>query len=69
MNQQVNVLSLVSYKFLPPDMGGQKGIAFFNHYLSKETNLLCVTVQENDKTEAEGYPIKKLLGNNTKISF
>jgi len=63
MNQPVNVLSLVSYKFLPPDMGGQKGIAFFNHYLSKETNLLCVTVQENDKTEAEGYPIKKLLGN------
>ena len=63
MNQQVNVLSLVSYKFLPPDMGGQKGIAFFNRYLSKETNLLCVTVQENDKTEAEGYPVKKLLSN------
>ncbi len=63
MNQPVNVLSLVSYKFLPPDMGGQKGIAFFNRYLSKETNLLCVTVQENDKTESEGYPIKKLLGN------
>lgn len=63
MNQPVNVLSLVSYKFLPPDMGGQKGIAFFNRYISKETNLLCVTVQENDKTEAEGYPIKKLLSN------
>jgi len=63
MNQPVNVLSLVSYKFLPPDMGGQKGIAFFNRYLSKETNLLCVTVQENDKTEVESYPIKKLLSN------
>ncbi len=63
MNQQVNVLSLVSYKFLPPDMGGQKGIAFFNRYLSKEINLLCVTVQENDKTEAEGYPVKKILSN------
>lgn len=63
MNKAVNVLSLVSYKFLPPDMGGQKGIALFNRYLAKKVSLLCVTTQENDKTEAEGYPVKKLLSN------
>jgi glycosyltransferase involved in cell wall biosynthesis len=63
MDKAVNVLSLVSYKFLPPDMGGQKGIAFFNRYLAKKVGLLCVTVQENDKTEAEGYPVIKILSN------
>ena len=44
-------------------MGGQKGIAFFNRSLAERTDLLCVTVQENDKTENEGYPIIKKLGN------
>ena len=63
MNSAVKILSLVSYKFLPPDMGGQKGIAFFNRYLAEKTGLLCATVQENDKTENEGYPVKKILGN------
>lgn len=63
MDKAVNVLSLVSYKFLPPDMGGQKGIAFFNRYLAKKVSLLCATTQENDKTEVEGYPIKKILSN------
>ncbi|HQY11898.1 MAG TPA: glycosyltransferase [Ferruginibacter sp.] len=63
MNSAVKILSLVSYKFLPPDMGGQKGIAFFNRYLAEKTDLLCATVQENDKTENEGYPVKKILGN------
>lgn len=63
MNNQVKVLSLVSYKFLPPDMGGQKGIAFFNRYLSKQTDLYCVTIKENNITNAEGYPVKNILSN------
>src|SRR6478736_6000672 len=57
------VLSLVSYKFLPPDMGGQKGIAFFNRYLSKETDLYCVTIKENEEVYKEGYPVKNILSN------
>lgn len=63
MDKAVKLLSLVSYKFLPPDMGGQKGIAFFNRYLAKKTGLLCVTTQENNKTESEGYPVKNILSN------
>jgi polysaccharide biosynthesis protein PslH len=63
MDKPVKILSLVSYKFLPPDMGGQKGIAFFNRYLSRHTNLTCVTVQENSSTENEGYSIKNILSN------
>lgn len=61
MSSAVKVLSLVSYKFLPPDMGGQKGIAFFNRYLSKKIDLLCVTTQDNTNIEAEGYAVKKML--------
>ena len=63
MNSAVKVLSLVSYKFLPPDMGGQKGIAYFNRYLSKKIDLVCVTTQENTNIETEGYPVKNILSN------
>jgi len=63
MNQPVKVLSLVSYKFLPPDMGGQKGIAFFNRYLAKKLDLLCVTTQENDNIGKEGYRVMNILSN------
>ena len=63
MNKGIKILSLVPYKFLPPDMGGQKGIAFFNRYLSKITNLLCVTTEENNNNHSEGYAIKNILSN------
>ena len=63
MTKVLKILSLVPYKFLPPDMGGQKGIAFFNRYLSKITNLLCVTTEENNSNHSEGYAIKNILSN------
>lgn len=62
MIKAVKVLSLVSYKFLPPHMGGQKGIALFNRYLSKQTNLTCVTIKEN-AGQTEPYPIKTIVSN------
>ena len=64
MDKAVKILSLVSYKFLPPDMGGQKGIAFFNRYLSKQTNLTCVTIKDNSQSLSEGYPVMNILSNN-----
>ncbi len=63
MNKEVKILSLVSYKFLPPDMGGQKGIAFFNRYLSKYVNLRCITIEDNSPDLAEPYPIQNILSN------
>lgn len=63
MEKAVKVLSLVSYKFLPPDMGGQKGIAFFNRYFSKVVDLCCITIKDNTQTGIEGYPIKNILSN------
>ena len=44
-------------------MGGQKGIALFNRYLGKHTNLRCVTIQANEITGAEGYPVQNILSN------
>ena len=63
MDKDVKILSLVSYKIFPPDMGGQKGIAFFNRYLSKHANLTCVTIKSNSQFEKEGYAIKNILNN------
>lgn len=63
METPVKILSLVSYKFLPPEMGGQKGIAYFNRYLSSYANITCVTVLNNDETLREGYQIRKILSN------
>lgn len=61
MQKEVRILSLVSYKFLPPEMGGQRCIAFFNRYMSSIANFRCVTVQDNGQANAEGYPIITIL--------
>ncbi len=45
-------MSLVSYRFLPPRMGGQRGIALFNEFLSRQLPFACITVKAN-----EGYPV------------
>lgn len=59
----IKVLSLVSYPFLPAKVGGQKGIALFNKYLSRHLPLECVTVQKNDPAAAEGYVVHNILSN------
>ncbi|MEO8823575.1 MAG: glycosyltransferase [Ginsengibacter sp.] len=47
-----NVLSIVTYKIFPPKLGGQKGIALFNQYISKEVDLFCFTICDNDPSLA-----------------
>jgi hypothetical protein len=66
--KEIKVLSLVPYPFLPPKMGGQKGIAFFNAFISRELNLVCVSVKNNDTGFAKGYPVKNILSN-SKIRY
>ncbi|HTC00987.1 MAG TPA: glycosyltransferase family 4 protein [Ferruginibacter sp.] len=63
-----NVLSIVSYQFLPAKMGGQKGIAFFNHFFSKEVALTCIATKNNDVNFAEGYQLLNILSN-SKIRY
>lgn len=59
----MKVLSLVSYQFLPPKMGGQKGIALFYQYFSQYVQLSCITIQRNDPAAATGYEIINTLSN------
>jgi hypothetical protein len=58
-----SVVSLVSYPFLPAKVGGQKGIALFSKYFSRYHELVCVTIQNNDPTAAEGYKVLNILSN------
>lgn len=57
------IVSLVSYPFLPAKVGGQKGIALFNKYLARHVRLVCITIQNNDPSEAEGYEVRNILSN------
>lgn len=58
----LKVLSIASYQFLPPLMGGQKGIAFFNRHLAKYVSLTCVTIPANVKAcTDEPYEMIPLL--------
>ena len=59
----INVLSLVSYKTLPAQTGGQRSIALFNKYLSRYVNLVCVTTRANQVTGMEGYQVLNVLSN------
>jgi polysaccharide biosynthesis protein PslH len=59
----VNLLSIVSYHILPAKMGGQKGIALFNEYISKHVNLTCVSIQNNETQLAKGYTFLNTLSN------
>jgi glycosyltransferase involved in cell wall biosynthesis len=57
----IKVLSIVPYKIFPAKVGGQKGIALFNDYLSKICELECVTVKSNDPKYAIGYKVMNVL--------
>jgi polysaccharide biosynthesis protein PslH len=57
----INVLSIVSYNFLPPKMGGQKGIAFFYNFFSQKVNLTCVTTKSNDSSYVKDYTVLPIL--------
>ena len=57
-----NVLSIVTYKIFPAKLGGQKGIALFNQYFSKQVNLFCFTIKENDPSYAS-YKVFNQLEN------
>ncbi len=59
----MNVLSLVSYPFLPARSGGQKGIALFYKYFSSYHQVTIITTKKNDPANAEGYTLLNILSN------
>ena len=44
----MNIISLVSYPFLPARSGGQKGIALFYKYFSSYHSVTIVTTKKNE---------------------
>lgn len=44
----MNILGIISYKVFPAQMGGQKGIADFYQYLSKQANITLAVSKENE---------------------
>ncbi|THU39457.1 glycosyltransferase family 4 protein [Niastella caeni] len=60
--KQVKLASLVSYKILPPVLGGQKGIALFNKYISRHASFTCIATRNNDPQAAE-YEVLNILSN------
>lgn len=55
------VLAIAPYSYLPYFSGGQKFIARFFEWLSRDNNLLVVSVAENDISLAKTYTILPLL--------
>ena len=55
------ILSVVWYKVLPPQFGGQKGIAQFNDFLSAFFPLTCICSSNNEPSGNENYTIKPVL--------
>lgn len=51
----MNVVSIISYPFLPAKSGGQKLISLFYKYFSKYHEVTCVSTKKNDPGLAEGY--------------
>jgi polysaccharide biosynthesis protein PslH len=57
----MNILSLVSYPFLPARSGGQKGIALFYKYFSIHHSVTIVTTKKNQPALAAGYELRNIL--------
>ena len=57
----MNIISLVSYPFLPARSGGQKGIALFYKYFSRYHSVTILSTKKNPPALAEGYELLNIL--------
>lgn len=60
-HKAIKILALIPYQVFPAVMGGQKGIALFYRYLSREVDLTAITTKSNQPDEA--YPVFPILSN------
>lgn len=63
MSSRLKIVSIIPYKILPAKLGGEKGIALFNEYLSREADLTGITTQNNEPSLARGYKLLNILSN------
>ena len=59
--EEIRVLTLISYKFLPANLGGQKNIALFFKFFSSFIPTTCVTVKDNDISLVKEYEIMNII--------
>jgi hypothetical protein len=59
--EEVRVLTLISYKFLPAKLGGQKNIALFFKFFSSLIPTTCVTVKDNDTSCVTEYEVLNII--------
>ena len=57
----MRILSIVWYKVLPPQFGGQKGIAYFNQQIAAHHPLVCVCSNNNEPADDLLYTVKPIL--------
>jgi glycosyltransferase involved in cell wall biosynthesis len=57
----MTVISIVSYPFVPAKTGGQKGIALFYKYFSRNLPVTIVTTKKNKPELAEGYELMNFI--------
>jgi polysaccharide biosynthesis protein PslH len=57
----MNIISLVSYSFLPAKSGGQKGIALFYKYFSRYHSVTIISTIKNDPAFVQGYELRNIL--------
>lgn len=68
MNDRLHIVSLIPYKILPAQLGGEKGIAVFNEYLCRQVDLTAITTKNNDPKYAKGYQLSNTISN-SKIRY
>lgn len=60
-NQSIKIISLVWYKILPAQFGGQQTIAAFNNTLGKEVEIICLCSNNNQPLGNEHFKVAPLL--------
>ncbi len=60
------LLGIVSYKIFPPRLGGQKGIADFYEFLSKECEVVLATSDDNKEINDVPFKVYNFLFNQWK---
>lgn len=63
----IKILSVVWFRVLPANYGGQKGTALFNEHIAQQAVLLCIC-SENNQPSTASYPIVNTLPI-TKLQF
>jgi glycosyltransferase involved in cell wall biosynthesis len=63
MESSIDVVSIIPYKILPAQLGGEKGIALFNQYLASNVRITGIATRNNDPASATNYTLLNILSN------